>query len=71
MREPTVQELLKHDRAVYIDHLEIACHNTIAQAVLLTFRSTFPVVALFRLSQTKHPIVRQCAALFYKLARIL
>ena len=71
MREPTVLELLKQDRAVYVDHLEIAHRPPIAQAILLTLRSTFPVVALFRLSHAKLPLVRYCAALFYKLARIV
>src|SRR5438874_2526738 len=71
MREPSVLELLKQDCAAYVEHLEIARRPAIARAVLLAFRSTFPVVALFRLSQVKLPLVRQCAALFYKLARIL
>lgn len=71
MRQPTALELLKHDRAVYIDHLHIASRPASAQAVLLMFRSSFPVVALFRLSHADAPIVRQCAAVLYKLARIL
>src|SRR4051812_15767599 len=71
MREPTVLELLKHDRAVYIDHLGIAAHPARSQAISLALRSTFPVVALFRMSNAPLPIVRQCAAVLYKLARIL
>ena len=65
-------ELLKHDRAVYIDHLGITAPvPPRSQAISLAVRSTFPVVALFRMSSTPLPIVRKCAAVLYKLARIL
>jgi serine O-acetyltransferase len=64
-------ELLRQDLAVYVEHLKIGARVALAQAGILIFQSTFVVVALFRLSGSKNPIVHHAATLLYKVSRIL
>lgn len=64
------RELLKMDRARYLDHLELSGRRGIGVSMRLWLRSTYSVVFLFRFAHSPAPVVRHVAILLYKLARM-
>jgi serine O-acetyltransferase len=67
----TARELLRQDRARYLDHLELTSRRGLGVTLRLWFRSTYCVVFLFRMAHTRVPIVRHAAIILYRFARMI
>ena len=63
-------DLLKRDYRSYVSHLEILRTNVFRKSFQLFFRSTFLVVALFRMASINNKLTTILFAPLYKIARM-